>query len=711
MQRTNKLSRKQTIIRIVVMFLFTIAAQNLQASDEHAPTIASITDATTSIHLGTHLRYIEDVDGQWSLDEVLTRKDEFRKSESDTPSFGFTYSTYWLFTEVHNAGGQARDLILELDYPHHDTITLFKEKGGVWGAGVTTGDTLNFNQRPIQHHNFLFPLSLQPGEHVRIAMRIKSTGSIQVPLILWDQATFYNFDSNRQLVFGIFFGIFFIMGLYNLFLYFSVKESSYLLYVGYVISLTLYQASYTGFSYKYLWPNHSEWQHSAFPFFVALFAGFSCLFSISFLELQERSRKMYGASLIVTGLCVICCVLAFVIPYGPAMRIATANAILVAALLLTIGIYSWKSGLDQARYYCIAWATFLLGIFGFVFSKFGILPRIFITENGMQIGAAMEVILLSLALGHRLKLLKEENVIALEAAQESNRLKNDFLANISHELRTPLNAILNVPKILLDRYSRKSRWRCQTCNALFEDSKLHPNETPETSPVCPDCSAPMNLERQLRLEKNNPERDHELLEDCYIAAKHFNLVIADLLDYTKLEAGKLELSYEAVDPQKIIDDVCQTFRHVAAEKGIELDIVIPASAESIEADSVKLSQILFNLIGNAVKFTHEGQVSVSVTRSQQASDSLCFTVTDTGIGIPNEALALIFESFRQVDGSHTRKYGGSGLGLSITQKLVNLHGGKIEVESQIGHGSMFRVTLPRTIGTAVVQEQTQGPSL
>ena len=686
-----------------------IFAQNIRADEP--PPIVSITNDTTSAPLGTHLQYFEDVEGKLSLQDVLAKKAEFKTSDSDTPSFGFTQSAYWVFTELYNSGNRSRSLILELDYPHHDTITLFEETAGQWSSGTRTGDLFKFEQRPILHHNFLFPISLDAGQRIKIGIRIQSTGSIQVPLTLWDQTSFHNFDSNRQLVYGVFFGLLLIMALYNLFLFFSVRESSYILYVGYVVSVTLWSAIYTGFAYRYLWPNNSSWEHDSLPFFMGLLGIFVSLFSVSFLELRTRFIKLYRLLLGCLSTGILCCVLAFVLPYAPAIRIATAASLLVAVLSLVAGLYTWKSGLDQARYYCIAWAAFLLGICLLVLSKFGVIPRVFLTEYGLQIGAAMEVVLLSLALGHRLKLLKEENAIALEAAQESNRLKNEFLANISHELRTPLNAILNVPKILMDRFTIRALWRCEGCTALFHDTEQDPNKLPETKKLCPDCAAPMNAEKDFKSASDTPEKDHELLRHCYLAAKHFNVVIADLLDYTKLEAGKLELSYETVSPDKIVEDVCQTLRHMATEKGLELNFNYSSSLPDIEVDSVKLSQILFNLLGNAIKFTHHGEVSIDVASRSNGSESLCFTVRDTGIGIPKEAQGLIFESFRQVDGSHTRKYGGSGLGLCITQKLVEMHGGRIEVESELGQGSVFRVTLPRSAVPNTVIEQNEGPTL
>lgn len=231
---------------------------------------------------------------------------------------------------------------------------------------------------------------------------------------------------------------------------------------------------------------------------------------------------------------------------------------------------------------------------------------------------------------------------AMEKAEEANRLKSEFLNTMNHELRTPLTVILgNIP--------------------LLTDEK----DLPE------------------------PKEVAEIARDMEKSARHLLTLINDLLDISKIEAGKMTLNMEAVSAASVIDDAVSTISVLAQKKGIAVEA--KADDMMIKADPVRLKQILLNLLSNAVKFTDKGGIMVIVERD---GDSARFKVTDTGCGMREEDLPYIFDVFRQVDSSSTRNVQGSGLGLAITKKLVELHGGNISVESRFGEGSVFTFTMP-----------------
>jgi signal transduction histidine kinase len=170
------------------------------------------------------------------------------------------------------------------------------------------------------------------------------------------------------------------------------------------------------------------------------------------------------------------------------------------------------------------------------------------------------------------------------------------------------------------------------------------------------------------------------------------VVVNDLLDFSKLDAGKMRLRQEMVSVAQVVEESCAALVPMAQEKSITLSITEVTDLQAY-ADPVKLAQILINLVGNALKFT-EGGGTVTVLAAQHTDELICMSVQDTGAGIPVAMQSKIFESFRQVDGSHTRTHGGTGLGLAICKKLVELHGGQIWVESEAGKGSSFHFTLP-----------------
>jgi PAS domain S-box-containing protein len=237
---------------------------------------------------------------------------------------------------------------------------------------------------------------------------------------------------------------------------------------------------------------------------------------------------------------------------------------------------------------------------------------------------------------------------AKEAAELANRAKSEFLANMSHEIRTPLNAIIGFSELL---------------SALITDNK-----------------------------------QAGYLDSIQSAGKSLLTLINDVLDLSKIEAGRLEIQYEPSNLYTIFNELKQIFALKIAEKSLEFIVDIDDTLPPILlVDETRLRQVLLNLVGNAIKFTDEGYIKLSVRAIYQAEYpqqiDLIVTVADTGIGIPASQQAMIFESFRQQDGQSTRKYGGTGLGLAITKRLIEMMNGRISVSSYVGAGSIFEIIL------------------
>src|SRR3990172_1895051 len=360
--------------------------------------------------LAPHLEILEDRENKWTIEDATSAAlyDKFIPNNKESnPSFGFTNSAYWVrFTVKNNT--KEKEHLLEIALPLLDRIDLYipEDKGG--HAIKKTGRLLPFKERDIKHRNFVFNLPAHTGDEQTYYLRFKTESVMSFPMTLWSKGSFYEKDDDEYIALGIYYGIIFVMVLYNLFLFFSLRDKNYLFYILYIASHGLFQVVMNGIAYEYLWPNSIWWNQRANMFFAGVAGFWAAKFTRSFLTTEKYTPKLDKALLILMIWSSLAAVLSLIVSYSIIVKIVTLLAASLVLIILPSGILCWQKGYHPSKYFTIAWSSFLGGIFLVVLTDIKVLPLNFITWYSMQIGSAFEVVLLSLALADRINILKKE---------------------------------------------------------------------------------------------------------------------------------------------------------------------------------------------------------------------------------------------------------------------------------------------------------------
>ena len=651
---------------IMAVLACLTAASAFAASDQ------ILTQQTTLYAQPDGLRWLDDPDGLLTPDEALVALQQGAGTLLDPgfPSLGFRRGPQWFLLRVDNQSSHEQ-WILQAGRPHLDYLDLYlASPDGQPLIHYQAGDRVPFSQRAIPHPELIFPLVLPAGQS-QILLRAEGGNAIEMPLTLMTPMTFQQQDSQRQILHGIYYGSMLIMCLFNLLIFLSMRDPSFLLYVAYLGTLALNLFTRDGLAYQWLWPDSPWWNHHSLPVLNLLSVAFSILFACHFLQLS-RYRPRLNRALRWIALLVACLAPLSLLNFHFWIQASTALALPWVLIIIFIAAIQAAQGHKAAYYFVLAFLVLSLAVTLYVLKVFQLLPGNWLLEHAIQFGAALEALLLSFALAHRMTTLKEENeriqreaneVLeqrVYERTQELNEAlsaRSEFLAVMSHEIRTPLNGIIGT----LD---------------LLRDSGLSSKQ----------------MEHMHVIEQSG----NSLLQ-----------LINDVLDYARIEAGKMPLENMSFELTRLVEDCVALFQQRASLAGNSLHHAISAGlGGQVRGDPMRLRQVLVNLISNAVKFTENGNISVRVHREPGNSDYVRFEIEDDGIGIPEEKLPQLFEHFHQLDTSTSRRYGGTGLGLAICRQLVEMMGGQIGARSIDGQGSCFwfRMPLPRATEPALPAE-------
>ena len=631
--------------------------------------------------VGPYLDYLEDPDGSLDLLNLLSGEfdQDFIASEQPVPQFKNRHSTYWLklnLKVMHNNP----NWYFYISYPHLKDLTLYAiDKNGQYQAQhLGYGFLAN---KSIDSPGYAFPLVAHHGSQQTLYLRLNSDSPLILPAYIRSGENLFGNVRLISNVQGLFYGIFIVMSFFNLFIFFTTRDTSYLYYVLYISSISIFTLSNDGILRELLFSNSpilaSYDTHMLTAIAPILFGS---LFCQHFLNTRETLPNFNKAFQLIITLCVLNIVIIFVLGTNPMPRSVMFLTPLMAFLALASAIAGLKKGIHTARFFLVAWLSLILSSTAWILTLLDILPFNQLSAFLVHAGAAIETILLSMALGDRIKHLEQDRLrIEKESKQileesnrrlaASNKFKDEFLSTISHELRTPMNGIFGATELLHFTHL---------------------------------------TEEQSKYARTITQSSRDML-----------YMVEDILTYTQSEAGSLQINNELLSPRDLIQSVAAQFKPVAEQKGITFELAFTdALPNFISSDRNKIKILLEHLLDNAVKFTDEGSVRLNVAFTPNANHSkgaLEFSITDTGCGIPEDQYELIFQSFKQVDGSMTRRKGGLGIGLALCKSIVEILGAKLTLDSVLGEGTtmglVVEVTLVDGEEELQVNRAARGPAI
>lgn len=393
---------------LAVVLVAALGSVGVRAADTDASTTVVVGPSFSQLSLEQHVDVLEDPAGKMDF-EAVRNAGTFKPAPSVGTNFGFTHSAWWLRFTISNPGDQDYDALLRDDYPLVDYLDLWADHSDGTIRHTATGDRTPFGTREFNHRDFLFELTVPAHSQRTYYVRGATDGALDMSLRLYSPHELIGALSDEQLAYGIYYGGFIVLVLYNFFIFLIARDRAFFYYLLYATSYGMYFAIHNGLAFEFFWPNSPVWGNQALLVMLALALIFGMQFTRTFLDTAGFARRLDRIAVAMQILAGIGLAASFFFAYGVLILPLAVLTIFVTVMIIILGTMGLLKGYQPARYFMIAWGMLLVGVLAYMLKVFGLLPHNMLTQNGFQVGSLMEMVLLSLALASRLRDLRRQS--------------------------------------------------------------------------------------------------------------------------------------------------------------------------------------------------------------------------------------------------------------------------------------------------------------
>jgi len=635
-----------------ITFLLLLFQLNLQAQP-----VLSLDEDDMGL-IGEKIYFLKDDSNKLSIKQVL-HSNQFIPNQTEVFSPFPEPATFWIRFDVINSSN--KNYYLEIDNPPIRQLDIYSVSKGKVSLLFRFDEESHFFEKTIKANDIILPLNISSEDTTSFYIRYRAISMYHLPIRIAIPDKIIEISNSNNLMFGLFYGIFFVAICYNFFLFVTMRDRSYLLYVSLVFFILLYFSWSLGHLYQLFYPAYPKFNEYIYLLLASIIGLFHLAFIRKFLNTRERVPQWDKWAFVLQLIYISYIVLMFINPYWGSLASGIGSLITIFYPII-IGYLVYTSGYHPARFYLVAYIGNFICVISYVLKGWGIFPHSFFTNNILFVGFGLETILLSFALGDRYKTLRKEREEAQKKLNFELEAKIFERNNANKELEKVNNNLVQINSDL--------------------DNFIYIASHNLRGPV----SSIEGLVNVLDMDLYKPEEFKSILDMMRTSIDKFKNTIYDLTEISRLQ--KI-YSKEDVVQNNVIEQIESTkedLKDLIKSSDVEMVISIPTLA-SIRFSKLNFKRIIYNLLTNSLKFRSPiRKLKIGITLKEDP-EYWILIFTDNGIGINKNNIPSIFSMFKKAHEFSS----GQGVGLYIVKRALENEGGKIEVESEEGNGTSFRL--------------------